>query len=559
MTAKDLLGRRLGPYHIEAILGSGGMAVVYRARRVEAGAGSASEPVALKVLFPPPGAGAELRARFEREARTAARLRHPAIVRVLEAGQAEGYAYMAMSLVEGHTLAARLAQGPALDEAAAANIAWQIADALDYAHRQGVVHRDIKPSNILLSAAGRAWLTDFGVAQALDDPALTRAGHTVGTPVYMAPEQAGGGQPVDGRADLYALGVVLYQMVTGRTPFQGSTPQVLHAQVYQPPPAPSTVAAVSPAMEAIIMRALTKDTARRFQTGAAMAQALAGLEGPTGTQARLSLPAQPGSPLKRLVLWLGLIPLLLILGFLIWQFSNFDFKARLNTALPTLSPTLTETAAPALSPSATATFAPILGQVPPPTPITPPTPTTAPSPTPSATLPPAPTFTPLPPASPTPSPSATSCPQPVDSALAALPAADRLDQPLGCPRSEALTVSAAWQPFQHGQMLWREDSKVIYILGPGHTWSFTGDPWREGDPSEDPAFVPPETGLYQPVRGFGQVWRERTDIRDALGWGLAEEDGFEALIQEFDNAQVWLDRERQTFYILFNDRTYNEF
>ncbi|MFN8460055.1 MAG: serine/threonine-protein kinase [Anaerolineae bacterium] len=228
MDASQLLGQNIGAYHIESIVGSGGMAVVYRARHPQHGT------VALKVLFPPPNAGADLLARFEREARTVARLRHPAIVRVLDTGQAEGRAYLAMTLIEGESLADRLARHGALDEADAIDIAWQMADALDYAHRQGVIHRDVKPSNILLTPEGRAVLTDFGVALALDDPALTRTGHTVGTPAYMAPEQAGDG-PVDGRADLSALGVVLYHMVAGRPPFRGATPQVLHAHVYDPP------------------------------------------------------------------------------------------------------------------------------------------------------------------------------------------------------------------------------------------------------------------------------------------------------------------------------------
>jgi serine/threonine-protein kinase len=227
MIPEKLVGQHLGPYQIEEILGSGGMAVVYRAL------GAEGQAVALKVLFPPPGAENELRLRFEREARTAARLRHPGIVPVLEAGQAEGCAYLAMPFIKGQTLAARLTEQlpQPLDEATAADIAWQMADALDYAHRQGVVHRDVKPSNIMLTPEGRAMLTDFGVAQALDDSSLTRTGLTVGTPAYMAPEQVSGDQTVDGRADLYSLGIVLYQMVTGRTPFRGSTPHVLHAHL----------------------------------------------------------------------------------------------------------------------------------------------------------------------------------------------------------------------------------------------------------------------------------------------------------------------------------------
>ncbi|MBN1217443.1 MAG: serine/threonine-protein kinase PknK [Anaerolineae bacterium] len=271
MTAIDLSGQKLGLYQIEAILGSGGIATVYRARNPQ------SEVVALKVLAPPPKAGREILARFEREARTAARLNHPGIVQVLDVGQAKGCAFMVMPLIEGQSLADRLTQVERLDETTAADIAWQVADALHYAHQQGVIHRDVKPSNILLASGGQALLTDFGVALALDDPVLTLAGHTVGTPVYMAPEQAAGVGTVDGRADLYSLGVVLYHMVTGLVPFQGNTPQILHAHVYQPPAAPSTITDVSPAMEVIILRALAKEVSERFQTGAAMAEALARL------------------------------------------------------------------------------------------------------------------------------------------------------------------------------------------------------------------------------------------------------------------------------------------
>ncbi len=285
MTAKNLLGQTLGPYTIESILGSGGMAVVYRA------ASPHGESIALKVLFPPPGTETEILTRFEREARTAARLNHPAIVRVIDVGQAEGHPYLAMTLVEGETLTARLARLGYFDEPAATDIAWQIADALYYAHRQGVVHRDVKPSNILLTADNQAHLTDFGVAQALDDTALTRTGHTVGTPAYMAPEQATAEDDVDGRADLYSLGVVLYQMVTGRVPFEGSTPQILHAHVYDSPPPPSSLAHVSPELEAVILKAMAKDVSERFQSGAIMAKALAQLD----DQTSLKVPAAPVS------------------------------------------------------------------------------------------------------------------------------------------------------------------------------------------------------------------------------------------------------------------------
>ncbi|MEM7345192.1 MAG: serine/threonine-protein kinase [Chloroflexota bacterium] len=269
--SQGLLGQQLGPYQIESILGEGGMATVYRALNADKTA------VALKILNPPTTIEAEVLTRFEREAQMAARLNHPAIVSTFEAGQIAGHAYICMALVEGQTLAKRLEDAGKFSEGAAADIVWQIADALHYAHSQGIVHRDVKPSNILITSDGRILLSDFGVAKTLDDTTLTRTGFIVGTPAYMAPEQATEGKVVDGRADLYALGVVLYQLVTGQLPFQGSTPEVLVSHVYHPPPPPSTVTGVSTQMESIILRALSKETEARFQSGATLAQALARL------------------------------------------------------------------------------------------------------------------------------------------------------------------------------------------------------------------------------------------------------------------------------------------
>lgn len=559
MTAEELLGRSIGPYQIEAILGSGGMAVVYLARHVH------GDKVALKVLFPPPGAGAEMLARFEREARTAARLRHPAIVRVLETGQANGRAFLAMALIEGESLADRLARTGALDEASAADIAWQMADALDYAHRQGVVHRDIKPSNILLAADGRALLTDFGVALALDELTLTRTGQTVGTPAYMAPEQANG-EEVDGRADLYSLGVVLYQMITGRTPFRGNTPQVLHAHVYDPPMAPSAIAKVSPGMEALILRALVKEPGQRFQSGAAMAQALAQLSNQTSV---MPLASQAERSRPR---WLW--PALLIVGFLILLGLFIPFAFTLVTltrpggtvavviSSPTTRitplPTFTSTASPTASPTQTAspTDTPTL------TPSVTPAPTLVPSPTlesrpdtpttaPVAASPPTAT---LPPDTPTPTLTAVACPLPITTTLTLVLDASAASS-LGCPRNEAMVMAAARQPFEHGLMLWRKDVNLIYGLGPDQTWFFTGDTWRDGDPSDDPAIIPPN-GLYEPVRGFGKVWRERPGVREALGWATAEEAAFNAIIQEFPSGAVWQDGEQKRLVILWNNGSY---
>jgi hypothetical protein len=130
-----------------------------------------------------------------------------------------------------------------------------------------------------------------------------------------------------------------------------------------------------------------------------------------------------------------------------------------------------------------------------------------------------------------------------------------LNEPLGCPRSTSSHTPAAWQPFENGLMLWRGDSNLIYGVGPGEAWFITGDRWLEGDPSDDPTINVP-SGYYQPVRGFGKVWREREGVRAALGWDLAEETGFVAIIQEFTDGQVWHDADQNRFMVLFNSGNY---
>ncbi len=430
-----------------------------------------------------------------------------------------------------------------------------------------MVHRDLKPANILLAADVQALLTDFGVALALDDLTLTRTGHTVGTPAYMAPEQANG-QEVDGRADLYSLGVVLYQMVTGRTPFRGKTPQVLHAHVYDPPPEPSSIAKVSPGMEAIILRALAKEPRQRFQSGAAMAQALARLGDQTtavpaagqvmGSRPRWLWPA------LTLIGFLGLLGVLIPFAFTSVILNNNGGTIAALVPSPPIRITPLPTFTP--SPSPTASPTPTVTPLPSPTPMSSmiSSPTVLPSPTPDIQPSPAadtptavsivanpPTNTPD---TPTPTLTAVACPLPITTTLALGLDADAIKN-LGCPRAEAIGIAAARQPFEHGLLLWRQDVNLIYGLGPDGTWFFTGDTWRDGDPSDDPAIIPPN-GLYQPVRGFGKVWRERPGLREALGWATAEEAGFIAVIQEFSGGAAWQDGERKQVVILWNNGSY---
>ncbi len=289
----DLTGKQIGRYLIGQQLGSGGVATVYRAYDQVQG-----QTVALKLLLP--GADEKAYSRFRREAMTAGALRHPHIVRILQIGIAPKgeVAYIAMELVEGDSLADLLRQRGRLRPEESANLLEPIARALAFAHEQGVVHRDVKPGNILMRPASPGTpnsvqleeleypvvplLTDFGIARALDAPELTNMGRTVGTPAYMAPEQCAGSREVDGRADIYALGAVLYRCITGRMPFSGTTTQILHAHVYEPLTIDeATFRQLSPLMVEVLQRSLAKRPEDRYQSAAELADALAQAAGRT--------------------------------------------------------------------------------------------------------------------------------------------------------------------------------------------------------------------------------------------------------------------------------------
>jgi len=283
----DLTGKQIGRYLIGQRLGSGGVATVYRAYDQVQG-----QTVALKLLLP--GADEKTYLRFRNEAMTAGALRHPHIVRVLQVGTAPGgeIAYIAMELVEGESLSDLLRQHGRLRPEESANLLEPIARALAAAHARGIVHRDVKPGNILLRPASPGapnsvqiealeypvipLLTDFGIARVLDAPELTSMGRTVGTPAYMAPEQCAGSREIDGRADIYALGAVLYRCITGRLPFTGTTTQILHAHVYEPLTIDDNLyRQLSPQMIEVLQRSLAKRPEDRYATADEMADALA--------------------------------------------------------------------------------------------------------------------------------------------------------------------------------------------------------------------------------------------------------------------------------------------
>src|SRR4051812_11046374 len=221
-------------YVVEREIGRGGMATVYLATEVRH-----RRPVALKVLRGE--RAAELAPeRFLREIETAARLQHPHILPVFDSGESAGQLWFTMPYVDGESLRERLNRTPPLSMAEAVHIAREAAQALEYAHRQGVVHRDIKPENILLTRDGSTLVAAFGIARSAGGGGdrITTAGTVMGTPSYMSPEQAGAETEVDGRSDIYSLGCVLYEMVAGRPPFTGATPHAVVARHMTEAPAP---------------------------------------------------------------------------------------------------------------------------------------------------------------------------------------------------------------------------------------------------------------------------------------------------------------------------------
>ena len=333
----DLIGQDVGRYHIIEQLGQGGMATVFRAHdaRLE-------REVALKFIRREEIGSAymeQLLKRFEREAKSLAQLSHPNIVKVHDYGDHEGVPYLVMEYLPGGTLKERL--GKPMLPAEAARLLVPIARALAYAHQEHIIHRDVKPANILITRSGEPMLTDFGIAKILDQSgdgatALTSTGVGMGTPDYMAPEQWT--NQVTPQTDVYALGVVFFEMVTGRRPFTADTPAaVLIKQAQDPLPRPKLLVPSLPdAVEQILYKALAKSPAERYPTMAAFADALEGLRagGAETTHGLAATPSAPGARPQRGAargrpwLWvaigavgLGALVIVALAAFGVWYFS----------------------------------------------------------------------------------------------------------------------------------------------------------------------------------------------------------------------------------------------
>ncbi len=281
MRLEGLIGQYLGRYKIEALIGRGGMAAVYRAFDP-----ALQRNVALKVLYPQYLADPSLVERFRREAITAASLDHPYIAPIYDVGEVDGLVYLAMKLLPGPSLAELLQREGRMPISRVAILISEVASALEEAHAHGIVHRDIKPGNVLFDARGRAMLTDFGIAKSLESSSLTESSVIVGTPDYIAPEQidphlAPSGH-IDGRADIYALGAMVYRAITGRRPFDGSAQTVLLAHLQQEPPPPSSIVPeLPPAIDAVVGRALAKHPDDRYTSAGEFARDFAAATGET--------------------------------------------------------------------------------------------------------------------------------------------------------------------------------------------------------------------------------------------------------------------------------------
>lgn len=288
MSHLNLIDQTLGHFHILSELGRGGMGVVYKAHQT-----NLNRTIALKVLPPELTHDSSYVARFRQEAQSAARLEHAAIIPIYEIGEQNDLHYIAMRYIDGQTLSTVMRDERAMSPQRAAELLSPIASALDYAHQHGVIHRDIKPSNIMMASDGAIYLADFGLARGTSETSgLTRTGMVMGTPEYMSPEQAQGLPSIGPATDIYALGVILYQMVTGKLPFESETPMGMVAlRITQPPRPPGDVRPdIAPSVEDVIMRALARKPEARYPSAGEMLAALRHATGVSTPVSGTSLP-----------------------------------------------------------------------------------------------------------------------------------------------------------------------------------------------------------------------------------------------------------------------------
>ena len=369
--AGNLVGKTLGQYEIISILGQGGMATVYKAFQP-----SLERHIALKVLLPH-FAEPEFVARFKREALAAARLSHPNVVHIYDAGEVDGRNYIAMEYIDGGTLKDRLDERnhEPLDAPTIAQVVEGIGGALAFAHRNGVVHRDVKPANIMFTRGGRVVLADLGLAKFFEAADLTQMTAVIGTPFYMSPEQARS-QAVDMRSDIYSLGVVFYEMLTGHVPFEADTPwMAIHQHIYEaPPPIRQMNPVVSDAVARVVEKALAKPPGDRYQRIEDMVEVFLGAQKrPIGAANSLTdqvklrtgdASSERRSVIARSPVWLlvgsALVVVTLLSAFIFWGINQISGSGPASAAR-----TFTSTIPPALSIATATSAVPTATEVPP--------------------------------------------------------------------------------------------------------------------------------------------------------------------------------------------------
>lgn len=255
-----IIGEKVGPYQILAEIGRGGMATVYKAYDA-----ALDRHVAIKVMDAAMSGESDFIERFRREARVIARLDNPHIVPVHASGEHNGQPYLVLKFIDGQTLGQRMKAAP-LSRLEVLEIVTTVGEALQYAHKHGILHRDIKPSNVLISKDGSIYLTDFGLARMMEGSSSLTGDAIIGTPHYISPEQALNAEAIDERTDIYSFGVMIYEMVTGRVPFDANTAfAVIEDHIYTPPPPPTSInPQLSDEVEKVILKALAKKNSERY-------------------------------------------------------------------------------------------------------------------------------------------------------------------------------------------------------------------------------------------------------------------------------------------------------
>jgi Protein kinase domain/Sulfatase-modifying factor enzyme 1 len=337
-----MLGRELGNYVIGALLGRGGMGVVYAGKHRFLGT-----PVAIKLLHKTSSGDANIAQRFFQEAKSALAIDHPNIIRVLDFGEAPDQSlYLVMELLDGLSLSQALAANGRFDEKQAVRTIATVCDALAAAHANGVTHRDLKPDNIFVTRAGEIKVLDFGIAKMADAGAATQTGTLMGTPAYMSPEQCRDAKAAGPPTDIYAVGIILFELLTGRIPFDGDFTGLLVKHLFDAPPRPSSLAPMSPEIEALVLECLEKKPEARPQSMASLRDRLRALDTLESTAATIppTLVRPPAAPASSWP-WVGLAVAALGVGTAIWILERpasthaaADLSIQVDAARPTRAP-----------------------------------------------------------------------------------------------------------------------------------------------------------------------------------------------------------------------------